>query len=129
MPAPVIVVHPDLNTRDLALAILRNAGLEAAGFEDPIVALDTVEADGRSRVLVTAVNFGSGKLNGAALVRMLKYKRGAIQAVFLAGPEHAEHVAGEGLILLEPADPLALLDGVARLLSETARAKNTKQLA
>lgn len=128
MPAPVIVVHPDFSTRDLALTTLRAAGIEAAGFEDPIVALGTVEADGRSRVLVTAVNFGPGKLNGAALVRMLKYKRRGIKAVFLTAPEHVEHIAGDGLTLLEPADPLMLLDAVAQLLLKDGTASPSQRL-
>src|ERR1700761_7161436 len=107
MPAPVIVVHPDLETRDLALSTLRAAGLEAVAFKEPLLALDAIETDGRSRVLVTAVDFGAGRLNGAALVRMLKYKRQGIKAVFLTAPEHAEHVAGDGVALLEPPDSSA----------------------
>ena len=103
MPAPVIVVHPNLNTRDLALTTLRNAGLEAAGFEDPLMALDTI-AEGRSRILVTAVDFGSGKLNGVALVRRLK--RRGIKAVFVASAEESEHAVEQAIILRRPLVPL-----------------------
>jgi DNA-binding NtrC family response regulator len=118
MPAPVIVVHPDLNTRNLALSTLRAAGLEVVGFDDPTAMLDIVETDGRARVLVTSVNFAPGKLNGVALVRMLKYKRQGMKAVFLATPEDADDVDTEGVILQQPLDAAALTDTVARLLME-----------
>lgn len=40
----------------------------------PIAALDAIEATSRVRVVVTRVDFGEGKLNGAALARMLRVK-------------------------------------------------------
>jgi CheY-like chemotaxis protein len=75
MPAPVLVVFDEEDTRDLAVATLTAAGLIAVGFADPVAALNAVEADSRVRVLVTLVDFGIGKLNGAALARMLKIKK------------------------------------------------------
>src|SRR5882757_8321548 len=40
MPAPVLVVHNEFDTRELALIALRGAGRETAGFENPMTALD-----------------------------------------------------------------------------------------
>lgn len=82
MPASVIVVHDDPGTRELAVSTLCAAGLKAVGFDDPLAALDTIEADARVRVLVTRVDFGPGKLNGPALALMLQHKRRNIKAVF-----------------------------------------------
>ena len=61
MPAPVLVVHNEQETRDLAVTALRAAFVEVIGFDDPMAALDAMEADSRVRVLVTRVAFGSGK--------------------------------------------------------------------
>ena len=77
MPAAVLVVHDEQNTRELAVSALREAFLEAVGFEDPIAALDVIEASSRVRVLVTRVMFGPGKLNGVALARSVRLKRPA----------------------------------------------------
>jgi DNA-binding NtrC family response regulator len=44
MPAPVLVVHDEQNTRELTVSALREASLEAVGFEDPIAALDAIDA-------------------------------------------------------------------------------------
>jgi hypothetical protein len=67
MPAPVLVVHDEQNTRELAVSALREAFLEAVGFDDPMKALDAIEASSRVRVLATCVMFAPGKLNGVAL--------------------------------------------------------------
>ena len=57
MPAAVLVVHDDRDTRELAIAALRRAFLEVVGFADPMTALDAIEASSRVRVLVTRVLF------------------------------------------------------------------------
>jgi DNA-binding NtrC family response regulator len=75
MPAPVLVVHDDPDTRVLALAALRTVGLEVVAFADPMAALDAIETDSSVRVLVTSVSFPTGKPNGVALGRMVKVKR------------------------------------------------------
>jgi DNA-binding NtrC family response regulator len=75
MPAPVLVVHDEQNTRELAVSALREAFLEAVGFDDPMKALDAIEASSRVRVLATCVMFAPGKLNGVALARMVRMKR------------------------------------------------------
>jgi DNA-binding NtrC family response regulator len=117
MPAPVIVVHDEPATRELAVDTLCAAGLQAVGFDDPMKALAAVETDSRVRVLVTRVNFGPGKLNGAALSRMLRYKRPALRTVFVALPEYQVHAEGDGDYVPMPLNAPILVETVARLLT------------
>ena len=58
MPAPIIVVHDEVETRELAVSALRAAGFQAAGFDDPMKALAVVEADTRVRVPVNRQRSG-----------------------------------------------------------------------
>jgi DNA-binding NtrC family response regulator len=117
MPAPVIVVHDEPATRELAVNALCAAGLQSTGFDDPIKALAAVETDSRVRVLVTRVDFGRGKLNGAALARMLRYKRPALRTVFVALPENRMHAESEGEFVPMPLNAPVLVETVARLLT------------
>jgi hypothetical protein len=50
MPAPVLVVHDEADTCDLAVAALIAAGLMAVGFHEPTAALAAIETDTRFRV-------------------------------------------------------------------------------
>jgi DNA-binding NtrC family response regulator len=118
MPAPIIVVHDEVETREPAISALCAAGLQAVGFDDPMKALAVVEADTRVRVLVTRVDFGPGKLNGAALARMLRYKRLDIKTVFVALPENRVHAESEGEYVPMPLNAPVLVETVARLLTE-----------
>jgi DNA-binding NtrC family response regulator len=117
MPAPVLVAHDDKATRDLAVAALGAAGIETVGFDDPMAALDAIETNSRVRVLVTRVDFGSGKLNGVALARMLRVKRPDAKVLFVALPSNAHHTEGEGEFLPMPlVQPHLLVEMVSRLL-------------
>ena len=116
MPAAVLVVHDEQNTRELAVSALRAAFLEAVGFEDPIAAPDAIEASSRVRVLVTGVMFGSGKLHGIALARMVRVKRPRTKVVFVAREEYAPHAEGLGVFLPRPLNPDIFVATVSRLL-------------
>jgi DNA-binding NtrC family response regulator len=116
MPAPVLVVHDETDTRDLALGALRASGLEAVGFSDPMAALAAIETGSLVRVLVTRVDFGEGKLNGLALARMLLVRRSGVRTVFVARPEYERLAEGVGEFLALPLNPHHLVDVVARLL-------------
>jgi DNA-binding NtrC family response regulator len=116
MPAAVLVVHDERNTRELAVASLRDAFLEVVGFDDPLMALDAIEASSRVRVLVTRMAFGAGKLNGVALSRMVRMKRPGTKVVFVARAENAPHAEGLGVVLPGPLDPDLLVATVSRLL-------------
>src|SRR5579859_5797755 len=117
VPAPVLVVHDDAETRDVALAALRSAGLEAVALADPMVALDAIEADSRVRVLVTSTTFPAGKPNGVALGRMLKAKRHPLKVVFIASLEDQPLTEGLGEALPLALDPLTLVRAVERALA------------
>lgn len=121
MPAPVLVVHDETGTRELALEALRAAGLHVVGFGDPMEALAAIEADSRVRVLVTRINFGAGKLNGLALARMLLAKRRGVKTVFIARAEYEQFAADVGEFLSPPLNPHHLVDVVGRLLCNRDR--------
>jgi DNA-binding NtrC family response regulator len=117
MPAHVLVAHNDKVTRGLAVATLSAAGIETVGFEDPIAAWDAIETNSLVRPLVTRVDFGSGKLNGVALARMVRVKRPGARVVFVALPSNAHHTEGEGEFLPMPlVQPDLLVDMVSRML-------------
>jgi len=117
MPAPIIVVHDEPETREMAVNALCAAGLQVVGFNDPMEALAAVESDTRVRVLVTQVDFGRGKLNGAALARMLRYKREVIKPVFVGLPENRMHIGGDFEFVPMPVDTPYLVETVTRLLT------------
>jgi DNA-binding NtrC family response regulator len=117
MPAAVIVVHNERNARDLVVLSLRAAFLEVVGFEDPIAALDAMEASSRVRVLVTRGDFGPGRPNGIALARMIRVKRPGTKVVFVAREEYAAHTEGLGVFLPMPVNPDILVATVGRLLA------------
>ena len=116
MPAPVLVVHDEQNTRELAVSALRAAFLEAVGFEDPMAALNAIEASSLVRVLVTRVMFGPDKLNGVALARMVRMKRPGTKVLFVAREEYAPHAEGLGVFLPRPLNPDVFVATVSRLL-------------
>jgi DNA-binding NtrC family response regulator len=116
MPAAVLVVHDDKDTRDLAVSVLRAAFIDVAGFEDPMTALDAIEANSRVCVLVTRVTFGPGKPHGVALARMLRIKRPGVKVVFIARTENEPHTEGLGVFLPRPLNPDILAATVTRLL-------------
>ena len=124
MPAPVLVVHDEANTCELAVASLMAAGLMAVGFHEPMAALDAIETGSRVRVLVTCVDFGAGKLNGVALARMLRLKRPSLKVLFLALPGDREYTEGLGEFLPMPIDPYILVDVVGRVLKATGNARS-----
>jgi CheY-like chemotaxis protein len=116
MPAAVLVVHDEQNTRELAVSALRAAFIEAVGFADPMAALDAIQASSHIRVLVTRVMFGPDKLNGIALARMVRVKRPDTRVVFVARNEYAPYAEGLGVFLPRPFNPDIFVATVSRLL-------------
>ena len=122
MPAPIIVVHDDPDTRGLAANALRDAGYEVTAFDNPMAVLDAMDRDAGIRVLVTRVDFGPGKLNGAALARMVRHKQPTAGVVFVARDENRRYTTELGEFLPMPLDPEVLVDVVGRLVVEPVEA-------
>src|SRR5689334_8862104 len=125
MPAPVVIVVDDDETRESALDALLAASYDVAAFADPMVALDAVEKDSRVRVLVASIDFGTGQLNGVALVLMLRHKQIAqdgkseLRGVFIGPFANGRHAKKEGDFVPMPIDPQVLVDAVGRAFSAT----------
>ena len=118
MPAPVVIVHQESDAREMLLQAVRDAGHEAVGFDDPLRALEAIDAGSRTHVLVTRVDFGEGKLNGGALARMLRYNRHYdIKVVFVGRTANEHYVDGQGEFIPHPVDPKSVAEAVGRLLS------------
>src|SRR4051812_583635 len=105
MPAPVVVVHDEIGTLDLALNALQAAGHEVVGFADPLAALDAIDAGSLTSVLVTRIEFRPGKLNGVALARMVSFRRPDIKVAFIGLLADRRHVERSGDFLPMPLDP------------------------
>jgi FixJ family two-component response regulator len=124
MPAPVIVVDDDQDTRGAAFGALRSAGLEVAAFDDPMTALDAIDKESRARVLVSRTSFGVGKLHGVALARMLRRKQllqdgeSSLRCIFIGEPGDLRHAADEGEFVAAPVAAQALVDAVRKALME-----------
>ncbi len=122
MPTSIIIVDDDQGTRQAVLAALRGANLDATAFDDPMAALNAIENDSKAHVVVSRVGFGPGKLNGLALVRMLRHKqvalsgRSGLQGVFIGPPEISQQAEQEGDFVPIPLDPQALLAAVGKAL-------------
>ena len=117
MPAPVVVIFDDLEVREQMVNSLHEASLEVVSFSDPMRALDAIEATGQARVVVTRIDFGTGRLNGVALARMVKLKQPMVEVVFVGRPQNAEHIKGDGEFVPLPLDPQALVEAVRRRLA------------
>ena len=117
MPAPVVIVHQQLETRRMLISTVRAAGYEVAGFADPIKALDAIETGSRARVLVTRLDFGPGKLNGIALARMIRHKRLGVEVVFVGRADKAQYLDGTEAFVPHPVDLDAVADAVRRALA------------
>ena len=102
MPAQVVVVLADRETRQAVVRALREAMLDAVAFENALSALAAFEKDSRARIVVANANGPAGTLGGVSLLRMLRYKQikasgtSNLRAVLIGQPEEREHVAGVG---------------------------------
>jgi DNA-binding NtrC family response regulator len=121
MPAPVVVVHQQLETQRMLISTVRDAGYEVAGFADPLKALDAIENGSRARVLITRLDFGPGKLNGIALARMIRHKGLGVQMVFVGQADKARYLDRTEAFVPHPVDLDAVADAVRRALATSVR--------
>jgi DNA-binding NtrC family response regulator len=124
MPATIVIVHDDRNVLTAALLTIRAAGHDVAAFSDPMTALNAIEKDSRVRVLVSQIDFGTGKLNGVALSQMLRVKqitqdgKSSLRPIFLDRPEHGHHASGVGEFVPTPLNAQTLVVMIGSVLSD-----------
>ena len=116
MTARIFIVHDDSEFSADVRSALEAAGHAAATFDDPMVALDALEAAQQMELLITRASFGPGKLNGIALARMVRFKRPSVRVVFTAGTEYESHAEGLGELLPAPVGVDDVVEMVERLL-------------
>lgn len=117
MPATIVVVHDDPDLLQEYREALKAAGHEVEGFIDPMLALTALEAAHSIRLLITAGDFGLGKLNGVALARMARMKNPELMVLLVAPAEDEPFVEDLGEFLEAPASVSAVLEAANRLLS------------
>jgi DNA-binding NtrC family response regulator len=118
MPGQIVVVHNRMEFADAAASGLRFAGYQVAVFADPMRALDALDVAEKVELLITRVNFPSGKPNGVALALMARNRRPGIRVVFTARAEMKPHTEGIGEFLSVPVAIADLIAVVSRLLPQ-----------
>ena len=121
MPAHVVVVLVEQQAREAAVQALRAAAIDVAAFAEPIAALDAIRQDSRARLVVCQTDFGPDRLNGIALLRMLRHKqllmtgKSSLLAVLCGRPDEREHI-DETDVLCMTLDPPTIVAAVKTLL-------------
>jgi CheY-like chemotaxis protein len=124
VPAHVVVVHDDQEFLADVVAALKLENHSVAAFVDPMAALDALDAALSVEVLITRVQFSTGKPNGLALARMARARRPRIRILFTALPEFAEHAEGLGTFMALPVKVSDMVDAVERMLKSDAQDLN-----
>jgi DNA-binding NtrC family response regulator len=120
MPGQIVLVHNILGFANEAAAALRDAGYEVAVFTDPMQALAALDAAKAARLLITRVNYPSGKPHGVALALMARNRCPDIRVVFTARADMEPHTQGIGQLLSMPVSIADLVAVVAHLLPQPA---------
>ena len=92
MPARVVIVHDDPDTREPLAEALTLAGHELAKFHDALVALEALRQARTVEVLITRVRFGRGKPHGLALVIHARKRRPDVKVIFVGSPSSRQAV-------------------------------------
>lgn len=120
MPGQIILVHNILDFANEAASALRDVGYEVAVFADPMQALDALDVAKATKLLITRVNYPSGKPNGVALALMARNRCPDIRVVFTARADMEPYTQGIGQLLSMPVSIAELAAVVARLLPQPA---------
>lgn len=121
-PVRILVAEDHEGWRDLACAVLREAGFDVVGAANGQDALAAIAADPAIGLLVTDIMM-PGKLDGWSLARSAKSLRLDLRIVYMTAvgsviPTH-EDGPGFGPLLPKPWTPEQLLDRVKRSLGMT----------
>jgi DNA-binding NtrC family response regulator len=120
MPARIVMAHDDEDFVIAATVALRNAGYTIVAFTDSMLALEALLEARTVELLITRIEFTTGKPNGVALARIGRGKRAGLKVVFTARPEFAKLAEGLGAFLPLRPNVADLVETVARLLGDDA---------
>ena len=117
MPARIVIVGSNPSLTEQARQAFTGAGHDVAVFTNPLKGLDALERANRIELLITDIDFGPGRLNGAALARMARFKKPGVRVLLMGQMEERQYVEKElGEFLPRPVAVVTLLDAAARLL-------------
>jgi PAS domain S-box-containing protein len=126
--ATVLIVEDEPDVRELFAAELEEHGFDTAEAQDAAMALRLVDAGLRPDVVMTDLSM-PGELNGIGLLLALRRRLPRLPAVLVTGhlgEADADHLAaaeagGPFALLRKPADGVALLDRITRVLTAGGR--------
>jgi DNA-binding NtrC family response regulator len=102
MPAQIALVHDEDPFRDLVARTLRDARYNVAEYPDALAATDVLDNAGGLELLITRVTFAEGRSNGAALARMVRFRRPFVRVIFIARLQMQQYVDELGVFLPVP---------------------------
>ncbi len=116
MHARIVVVYDDPEFLEVLASAFGRAGHEVVAFNDPVAALEGLQAAQPIEVLVTCAQFPPGKPDGIVLARMIRVKRPGTRVLFIALPEFRELAAGLGEFMELPVRVPEVVEAAERLL-------------
>jgi DNA-binding response OmpR family regulator len=116
MAVRIAVVHDDPEFLAEAAASLASAGFEVCAFTDPIDAVDAIKHHRDLDLLITRVNYGSGKLHGLALARMARYADQRTRVLFVGQRRYLAEAEGIGAFVVAPCTLGQLCSAVDEIL-------------
>ena len=119
MPARIVVVHDDGAFLGLLSADLMAAGYEVAAFDDSLAAWDALEAAKKVELLITRIQFPTGKPHGVALARRALSIRPTVRILFTAMPDMQSYADDLGVFLAMPVSPTEVVETVNRMFADS----------
>ena len=115
MPARIVLVHDDHTFLDSLGAGLRRDGHDVLTYGDPMPAWDTLRATANIGMLITRVQFASGKALGIALARWARASCPGVRIIFIARKDFESAAEGMGIFLRTPVTVNDVIETVGRL--------------
>lgn len=119
MPARIVRVHDDPDFLNAVTTALRGSGSDVAVFDDSMRAWDAFDAANRVELLITKIEFASGKPHGVTLARRALSSRLGVRILFIDMPKVQSYTEGLGVFLPMPVGPTEILQEVSRMLAES----------
>ena len=120
------MVHDEPSFLDPLVTSLRAVGHDVAAFADPMVAWDALNLSSAVEILVTRVQFASGKPHGIALGRWARTNCPNVRIMFVALPEFETDIGDLGVLLPRPVSVAEVAEAVGLMLSNDAIGRSSE---